>query len=85
MNQSEAENLIVEIVDTCEKLALDVFRIVGKKSYGTFASGYTVVVEPFIGSVFKIEVQGIVEKHGLSIRETDNGIIIYSPSKKRRE
>ncbi len=85
MNQSEAENIIIEIINACEKLALDVFSVVGKKSYGTYTSGYIVVVEPFMGSVFKQEVYSIVQKHNLSMRETDNGIIIYSPRKKKRE
>ena len=85
MDQSEAQKLIIEIISCCEKLDLDVFSVIGKKSYGTYTSGYIVVVEPFMGSVFKQEVNSIVQKHSLSIRETDNGIIIYSPSKKKRE
>ena len=85
VNQSEAQHLIVEIIRACEKLALDLFSVIGKKSYMTYASGYIVVVEPFMGSVFKQEVYSIVQKHGLSIRETDNGIIIYTPSKKKHE
>jgi hypothetical protein len=85
VDQSEAQTLIIKIISTCEKLTLDVFSVIGKKSYGTYTSGYIVVVEPFMGSVFKQEIYSIVQKRGLTIRDTDNGIIIYSPRKKKRE
>ncbi len=77
MDDNAANDLVSEILRTCERLALDSFSVTCAKGDPSYAVGYVVRIEPFLGFVFKQEVYNLVRQHGLAVKENDKGIIIY--------
>lgn len=82
LNYDEANNLVVEISNNCEKLAMDRFLIQARRVEGDKKPEYVVYLEPFLGMVLKQEVKNILDKYHLCLREEGNGAIIYSQQAK---
>jgi hypothetical protein len=71
--------IIKEILAECGKFALGGFSLRQTKADESYATGFSVFVRPFLGTVFKLEVQDIAKKFGFAIRNEDDGIIVYKP------
>ncbi len=79
LNYDEANNLVVELSNNCEKLALDRFLVQAKSAGENQRTEYVVYIEPFLGMVLKQEVNDLLNKYHLCLREDGNGAVIYSP------
>lgn len=77
MDSNESQQVLFEVLKVLEGSALDQYSLAEVKR--DFAN-YNVIVRAFLGSVTKQQIIDIAKRHGLEIKDENEGLTLYKPA-----
>ncbi len=85
MEHNQAVSFVNEIRDACETLSQEDLKLIEIKTNVQFAVGYTVLIKFFLNSVCKRQVVSIAHKYSLSMKEKNDGLMIFQPRNPKKQ
>ena len=75
-----ASNFCFEMLSAFDRLGIDYLTLLETKDNEYYVEGYVVNVNPSMPNALKEQINAIVKKCGLSIKETNDGVVVVFKS-----
>jgi len=81
MNRAEAVAIYKEIMNLCESMGSNTFKLVSSPSDKKASTNYEIRITMQEDVAIKQQVANIAKKHNLAMKEKKGEVIIYKPEK----